>query len=310
MVYELPSPKYILLLAWVASAAYVHFRGRIRHRLSRQLFNYSSFVAPYSAFVYLFARDRHARFFDLRDFPELSPLRDHWKVIRDEAVGLLDADQIREAERRDDIAFNAFFRRGWKRFYLKWYGDALPSAQQLCPRTVELLKSIPTVHAALFALLPPGGKLGEHRDPFAGSLRYHLGLITPNSDACRIYVDGEEYSWRDGEDVVFDETFIHWARNDSDQTRVILFCDVERPLRTRVARAINRFMIRHVVAASASNNEAAEPIGALNRVASRIFAVKEAGKRLKRANRTAYYAGKYAVALLIVGLVIATCARW
>jgi hypothetical protein len=31
------------------------------------------------------------------------------------------------------------------------------------------------------ALLPPGGDLA-HRDPFAGSLRYHLGLSTPNSE--------------------------------------------------------------------------------------------------------------------------------
>ena len=51
-------------------------------------------------------------------------------------------------------------------------------------------ESIPSVHAALFALLPGKSKLGEHRDPFAGSLRYHLGLKTPNSDLCRIYVDG------------------------------------------------------------------------------------------------------------------------
>ena len=43
----------------------------------------------------------------------------------------------------------------------------------------------------MFAVLPPGGKLGAHRDPFAGSLRYHLGLVTPNSDKCRILVDGQ-----------------------------------------------------------------------------------------------------------------------
>src|SRR5689334_24353903 len=35
--------------------------------------------------------------------------------------------------------------------------------------------------------LPPGGKLVQHRDPYAGSLRYHLGLVTPKSPGeCRI----------------------------------------------------------------------------------------------------------------------------
>ncbi|WP_425513489.1 aspartyl/asparaginyl beta-hydroxylase domain-containing protein, partial [Xanthomonas fragariae] len=43
-----------------------------------------------------------------------------------------------------DIGFNSFFRRGWKRFYLKWYGTAHPSAAELCPQTTALLHAIPT----------------------------------------------------------------------------------------------------------------------------------------------------------------------
>ena len=54
-------------------------------------------------------------------------------------------------------------------------------------------------------------RLGAHRDPFAGSLRYHLGLVTPNSPECFIVVDGEKYYWKDGEAVMFDETYIHTA---------------------------------------------------------------------------------------------------
>ena len=68
-------------------------------------------------------------------------------------------------------------------------------------------------------------------DPYAGSLRYHLGLVTPNDDACYIDVDGERHSWRDGQGVVFDETYIHEAYNQTTQNRIILFCDVERPLK-------------------------------------------------------------------------------
>nr|BFE90647.1 hypothetical protein GCM10020185_11830 [Pseudomonas brassicacearum subsp. brassicacearum] len=86
----------------------------------------------------------------------------------------------------------------------------------------------------MFALLPGDSHLNPHRDPFAGSLRYHLGLSTPNSDDCRIFVDGQIYAWRDGEDVMFDETYVHWVKNETPQTRVILFCDVERPLKKPV----------------------------------------------------------------------------
>jgi beta-hydroxylase len=54
-------------------------------------------------------------------------------------------------------------------------------------------------------LLPPRRKLGRHRDRFAGNTRYHLGLFTPNHDACQIKFDGWRNSWRDGE-AVFDGT--------------------------------------------------------------------------------------------------------
>ena len=67
-----------------------------------------------------------------------------------------------------------------------------------------------------------------------------MGLITPNSPDCYINVDGETYYWRDGEAVVFDETFIHYAENKTDQNRIILFADVERPMRFRWAQAVNR----------------------------------------------------------------------
>ncbi|NEK65704.1 MAG: aspartyl/asparaginyl beta-hydroxylase domain-containing protein, partial [Xanthomonas perforans] len=86
----------------------------------------------------------------------LAPLRANWPLIRDEAVALQQMQKIRAADGYTDIGFNSFFRRGWKRFYLKWYGTAHPSASELCPQTTALLKSIPTVKAAMFAELPPG----------------------------------------------------------------------------------------------------------------------------------------------------------
>ena len=36
----------------------------------------------------------------------------------------------------------------------------------------------------MFASLPPGATLVRHRDPYAGSLRYHIGLVTPNDPKC------------------------------------------------------------------------------------------------------------------------------
>ena len=207
------APKFLFLYAYAAAAAYVHYRGRVRHGFLRQLSDHSTFTAPYSVLMYAFSAVPNRPFVDLARFPELSPLAENWRTIREEARALFDEGHLRAAAKHNDIGFHSFFQSGWKRFYVKWYDEPLPSARALCPQTVALVQSIPSVNAAMFALLPPGANLGAHRDPFAGSLRYHLGIITPNSAACHIVVDGETYAWRDGEAVMFDETFIHTAAN-------------------------------------------------------------------------------------------------
>ena len=223
------SPRFIILyvlLAFALCVLLVHLRGRTRLRFDRQLVDHSAIFAPYNLLMYAFSAVPAKPILDRRGFPQLDLLQANWKTIREEALQLFDDGHIRAAEKSNDASFNSFFKQGWKRFYLKWYGEPLASAETLCPQTVALLKSIPSVKAAMFATLAPNSKLNPHRDPFAGSLRYHLGLITPNSRDCRIFVDGEEHAWGDGKDVVFDETYVHWVENKTDQTRVILFADV------------------------------------------------------------------------------------
>ena len=303
VLHYLLQPQIVLLALVVLSATAVHLRGRVRLKFARQLTDHSTFVAPYNAFAYLTSRAPNRPYLDAADFPDLKPLTDNWRVIRDEGLKLLDEGMVREATGHNDIGFHTFFKRGWRRFYLKWYDAPQPSAERLCPKTVALLNEVPSVHGAMFATLPPGGRLGAHRDPFAGSLRYHLGLRTPNADACWIEVDGRRYSWRDGEAVMFDETFVHTAENATEVNRLILFCDVERPMWAPAA-AVNRWVMRHVMRATATQNEAGERIGAINRAFGVLFEVKEAGQRLKARNRRLYYALKYATILAVLALVL------
>lgn len=298
----LPLALLLLLCAFVACVVHVHLRGRVRLKLPRQLTDHSTFVAPYNVLVYASSAVPNRPLVDREGFPELDLLREHWREIRDEAAALLAAGRVQAADSYNDLAFQSFFHRGWRRFYLKWYGRWLPSARTTCPRTIELLKQVPQVHAAMFALLPGGSRLGKHRDPFAGSLRYHLGLITPNSPQCRIWVDGEECVWHDGEDLLFDETFVHWAKNETDQNRLILFCDVERPLRGRIMRAINRFVIRWILPRTQTRNERGETVGLFNRLFEVLHRARLPFRRLKKANRRLYYGLKYASYVLIAWL--------
>ena len=309
MLKQIFAPQFVGLYVLAASTVYVHFRGRERLRLGRQLGDHSTYLAPYNVLMYAGSAVPNEPVIPVDKFPELARLGENWQTIRDEAVRLFDEGFIRSAAKNNDWGFYSFFKSGWKRFYLKWYDDFLPSARTLCPQTVELLNSIPSVHGAMFAMLPPGGKLGAHRDPFAGSLRYHLGLVTPNSDKCRILVDGVPCVWRDGEAFMFDETFIHSAENATDQNRIILFCDVERPMKYGFMTAMNRRVSHHIVKASATQNMEGERVGVLNRMFGGLYKIHLVGRRIKAWNRKAYYALKYALMLAVLGLIVESALR-
>jgi beta-hydroxylase len=293
--------KWLIPGLWLASILYGHYRGRVRLAWSRVFLDHSVLLAPVNAFMVLASRAPTTPYVSPREIPELQVLQDNWEVIRDEALQMAELRRIKAAERHDDIGFNSFFKYGWKRFYLKWYDARHPSAEALCPRTVALLKTLPKVKAAMFAELPDGGKLNPHRDPFSGSLRYHLGLATPNDDRCYIDVDGERYSWRDGEGVVFDETYIHEAHNQSGRNRIILFCDVERPLRWRWAEAFNRWFGRVVMSAASSPNDDTDQTGAINRLTHAHWRLDQARKRFKTWNKPLYKAVKWGLVVLVVG---------
>jgi beta-hydroxylase len=299
MLREVLTARHVVLATFVVSGLYVHFRGRERHRLPRQLLDHSTIMAPYNALMYLFSAVKANPYADLQQFPELAVLRVQWQLIREEALKLFDEGYIRAAASYNDLGFNSFFRHGWKRFYLKWYDEFLPSAKALCPRTTQLLAGVPSINAAMFALLPPGSRLGKHRDPFAGSLRYHLGLVTPNSERCRIVVDGQHYHWRDGEAVMFDETFVHWAENQTEQTRLILFCDIERPLNNLFVRALNRSIGRAMIRAAGTQNVDGEYVGVLNKAFGYVYELRLMGKRLKQWHRPLYYTLKWSFFLTL-----------
>jgi beta-hydroxylase len=302
------TPRLILLLLFLLFAScvlLVHLRGRARLRFDRQLVDHSALFAPYNLLMYAFSAVPARPILDRRGFPQLDLLQANWQTIRDEAAHLFDEGYIRAAEKHNDASFNSFFKQGWKRFYLKWYGEPLASAEALCPQTVALLKSIPSIKAAMFATLAPHSKLNPHRDPFAGSLRYHLGLITPNSRECRIFVDGEEHAWGDGKDVVFDETYVHWVENTTDQTRVILFADVERPLRTRWMSAINHrvgaFMGK--ITASPNSDAGNEKVGFVNRMFALNQRSRERNRAFKRKHPKLFRALKYTGMVLVAWLI-------
>ena len=294
--------KWLILFTWLGAILFSHFRGQVRLPIKRQLLDQSILLAPINALMVLNSRVPTTPYVPLSRLPELRLLQDNWEIIRDEALHLAQLREIKAPDTHNDIGFNSFFKYGWKRFYLKWYDAKHPSAESLCPKTTALLKQTPSVKAAMFAELPPGGRLNPHRDPFAGSLRYHLGLSTPNDPSCYIDVDGIRHAWHDGESVVFDETYVYEAQNNSNQNRIILFCDVERPLKWRWVEQFNRWFGRVLMSAVSSPNAETDQTGFINKLTHWHWVIDQKRSTFKTANRTLYKATK--VALIVLGILL------
>jgi beta-hydroxylase len=137
---------------------------------------------------------------------------------------------------------------GWKTYFFSGYGFRSEANCARCPKTAQLLDSIPGATTAFFSILSPGKHIGEHRGPWRGVLRYHLALRVPEpSAAAGIRVGGEEAHWEEGRSLLFDDGYPHEAWNDTEGVRVVLFVDVLRPLRPAADR-VNRALIKIISA--------------------------------------------------------------
>lgn len=293
------SLKIFFLIWFVGSVVYVQQRGKVKAPFRRRIAGFVTLLAPFNIFWYLFSRVPNEPFINRKEFPELQVLRDNWETIRDEVVALNEQGHVKSGA---GVAFRSFYNDDrWRRFYLTWYGKEYQEAKRYMPKTLAMINNIPSINSALIARLNPGKTLKPHRDPFSVSLRYHLGLVTPNSAACRIIVDGETYFWKDGEDVIFDETFIHEATNGTNEERLILFCDLQRPMRGAISTwfALRTHKIICFLTAGDNNEQAQKSTvnGFYDRI---LYPAFQKTRVFKKRFRKSYYATKF---LLYAGIV-------
>jgi len=171
-------------------------------------------------------------FFDTAAFPWVRQVEPNWRTIREELQKLMSEQEV--IPNFQDISIEqAKLTEGeqWKTFFFYAYGHRADSNCARCPATARVLQMIPGMSTAMFSILAPGKHIPEHRGPYKGVLRYHLGLIVPQPlGACRIRVRDETRSWEEGGSLIFDDSHMHEAWNDSDGVRVVLFVDLVRPL--------------------------------------------------------------------------------
>ena len=117
----------------------------------------------------------------------------------------------------------------WNVMYL-YMGGPIADNRALCPRTIEILESIPRFNRrapSVFSALHPGSHIATHHGPRNGVLRVHLPLLAPRG--CYLNVGSELFEWQDGKVEIFDDSFAHQAWNKSDRTRIVLHFDIYHP---------------------------------------------------------------------------------
>jgi len=137
----------------------------------------------------------------------------------------------------------------WNVFMLELLGRRPERNRARCPDTCAALQQVPGILQAFFSVLEPGKSVPLHDGPYIGYLRYHLGVRVPKDDPPLIRVAGREYVWKDGEGVMFDDSWPHEVVNRSREPRVVLVVDLPRPL-PLVPRLVNNFMLWGVAAPS------------------------------------------------------------
>lgn len=207
--------------------------------------------------------------------PELKYIEESWKDVREEMEAIMKEDIptmhdtynnmflykgsgssenkfIKQIQKKlteliygDDLdTFDKIGSDKWRTYNLILFNQDVPANTKKCPITTKLLKKIPGMQSALFSFMRPGAYVPPHNDPAKGVIRYHLALKVPKErEKCFINVNGKNYHWQEGKGVLFDDVYDHWVRNESDETRVILFVDILRPLEgtAKIAQSIANY---------------------------------------------------------------------
>jgi aspartate beta-hydroxylase len=211
-------------------------------------------------------RPRFFYFPDLPPTPYLDPylqpwapaLRNAFPVIRDEALRVFAEDQRfddfvelkGEARMQDYIGGNGP-APAWEALFFYRHGQRYESTHERCPRTSAVLESIDLCRVEdeapeiCFSVLTPGSTILPHYGVTNTRSVMHLPLQVPPDCALNVLGIGEHH-WREGELMMFDDTYQHEAWNRSTGTRIILLMDCWNPHLTEVERLAVKQLIETI----------------------------------------------------------------
>jgi aspartate beta-hydroxylase len=185
---------------------------------------------------------RATPYYERELFPWHAELEKHTDTIREELRGVLDqpigvepflGTNDNQVLKEQNLLAGTRGQAQWNSFFFHRHGEVFEQNARRCPRTTEILSTLPLVHIrghapeVLFSILTPGSHILKHHGVTNTRLVTHLPLIIPED--CAISVGGVEHAWQEGRCVTFDDTFEHEAWNRSDKVRAVMILDSWHP---------------------------------------------------------------------------------
>ena len=137
-------------------------------------------------------------------------IRKEFEQVMAEGFSLLEYHKVDSGERA--ISSTTFNR--WNVFLFECVGYEVERNRRRCPETCKALEQVPNMVQAFFSILDPGKSVPKHERPYLGYLRYYLGLRVPKNNPRKIVVNGQEYVWKEGVAVMFDDSRRHEVINN------------------------------------------------------------------------------------------------
>ncbi|XP_062136784.1 aspartyl/asparaginyl beta-hydroxylase isoform X10 [Drosophila sulfurigaster albostrigata] len=160
---------------------------------------------------------------------QLEQLQQSWRVIRQEALSLLNARGNFQPE-----AEQLRHTGNWQQFELFAQGKRQHSNCQRAPLTCALLDKLPASSGCLrgqvkFSAMQAQTHVWPHCGPTNCRLRAHLTLVAPEPQLTSLRVAEQQRTWHEGELFIFDDSFEHEVWHNGTQLRLVLILDLWHP---------------------------------------------------------------------------------
>ena len=168
----------------------------------------------------------------------LEYVRKNWKMIRKEAIEIFNQNLY---DKHEESLIN---KGKWNVYKLYRLGKRIENNCLNAPFTCKLVENIPHIsdnrHGDVkFSLMESNTHIAAHSAPTNCRLRVHIGLDVPlqptkedqSKYQSRIRVTNQYKTWKNGEMIIFDDSFDHevWHDDPKNHTRLIFIMDIWHP---------------------------------------------------------------------------------